>query len=606
MAAEMLGAAVRLRLVFDYPPPGSPDCALCWLLLEPSRVRLVTDLISLIRDRFGYSRRAQLSLFLEGALLPPGESVRLVRDNDSLRVKLEEVVAEDFEEVRNGFSLSSRKERKRHRQKLDEESESEDEQHRKQKNKPSFEHLSCQVENSLDSQDSWKKPKKRKKEVNERTCVLDSKDDGKTGQSKKFKKKLEKEKAQETENKDKNQKKTRTIRTKTGLEKTSKSIPPSPMKKSMVQNTKAQSSKKKVGTSSDSSTTSSDSDHSKTEKKHSKSLHKTKVATPQRNKPQLAADSAAKAVSASKAAAKSKDGNSHETVNKKMVQSQSSSSDSNSSTEVKEQSSNLKITAPSNNPPAVKNIVSNTAKAKSSSSDADSSDSETFVIKKPNPNAGFNKSLVGSGGKPLPTSIQGPTTSPHCFGRGRGRGEDNFFWRGPRGRGGRGMSRSRGRGRGESTNFNNYSSEHQKQQQLNEMATNTSVIIQNQVEVPKRDYSVLPLLAAPPQAGEKIAFKLLELTENYTPEVSDYKEGKIITWNPSNKQLELEVLSSSAVVKEPGKFDLVYESANGAATIEYAVSRDTKITESWDALIEPRLIVELPPNNQPSTEDVKP
>lgn len=85
MAAAGGGGPVRLRLLFDYPPPGSPGCALCWLLLEPSQVRLVTDLVSLIRHRFGFSRRARLSLFLEGALLPPTESARLVRDNDSLR-----------------------------------------------------------------------------------------------------------------------------------------------------------------------------------------------------------------------------------------------------------------------------------------------------------------------------------------------------------------------------------------------------------------------------------------------------------------------------------------------------------------------------------------
>lgn len=76
---------VRLRLVFDHPPPASPGCALCWLLLEPGQARLVTDLLSLIRHRFGFSRRARLSLFLDGALLPPAESARLVRDNDSLR-----------------------------------------------------------------------------------------------------------------------------------------------------------------------------------------------------------------------------------------------------------------------------------------------------------------------------------------------------------------------------------------------------------------------------------------------------------------------------------------------------------------------------------------
>uniref|UniRef100_A0ACB8EMK7 Uncharacterized protein n=1 Tax=Sphaerodactylus townsendi TaxID=933632 RepID=A0ACB8EMK7_9SAUR len=97
MAAPFAGGpgSVRVRLHFDYPPPASPTCGVCWLLLEPSQVRLVTDLCSLIRDKFGFSRRAKLSLFLDGALLPPTESARLVRDNDALRVKLEEIIRGD-------------------------------------------------------------------------------------------------------------------------------------------------------------------------------------------------------------------------------------------------------------------------------------------------------------------------------------------------------------------------------------------------------------------------------------------------------------------------------------------------------------------------------
>ncbi|NXM47268.1 COIL protein, partial [Gymnorhina tibicen] len=177
-------------------------------------------------------------------------------------------------------------------------------------------------------------------------------------------------------------------------------------------------------------------------------------------------------------------------------------------------------------------------------------------------------------------------------GRGRGMGEDNF-WRGPRGRGFRGMMRGQGHGRGANPGFfYNYSSEGQKQRQLNEATANTSVLVQNPVEIPKRDYSVLPLLAAPPQVGERIAFKRLELSENYSPEVSDYKLKK----KPKINSKTRVVLISFCVTKEPGKFDLVYQSADGAELIEYAVPQDTKITESWDALIEPRLIVEPPVN----------
>ncbi|NXY88978.1 COIL protein, partial [Alcedo cyanopectus] len=185
-------------------------------------------------------------------------------------------------------------------------------------------------------------------------------------------------------------------------------------------------------------------------------------------------------------------------------------------------------------------------------------------------------------------------------GKGRGTGEENF-WRGTRGRGFHGLMRGQGRGRGANPAFfYNYSSEGQKHRQLNEAATNTSVVVQNPVEVPKRNYSVLPLLAAPPQVGERIAFKRLELTENYCPEVSDYKPLVFTSFlsvvNISTSLLRIHDVVCFSAAKEPGKFDLVYESADGAQLIEYAVPQDTKITVSWDALIEPRLIVEPPVN----------
>lgn len=101
----------------------------------------------------------------------------------------------------------------------------------------------------------------------------------------------------------------------------------------------------------------------------------------------------------------------------------------------------------------------------------------------------------------------------------------------------------------------------------------------------------MPLLAAPPQVGQRIAFKLLELTENYTPEVSEYKEGKIVSFDPINRQIELELLNVSQASVEPGKFDLVYQNPDGSERVEYAVSRGSWVTERWESLLEPRLII---------------
>uniref|UniRef100_A0A3B3WPS3 Uncharacterized protein n=1 Tax=Poecilia mexicana TaxID=48701 RepID=A0A3B3WPS3_9TELE len=108
--------------------------------------------------------------------------------------------------------------------------------------------------------------------------------------------------------------------------------------------------------------------------------------------------------------------------------------------------------------------------------------------------------------------------------------------------------------------------------------SNKCVVLQNEAEPVLKDYSSMPLLAAPPQVGQRIAFKLLELTENYTPEVSEYKEGTIINFDPTTKQIELELLNASQAPAEPGKFDLVYQNPDGSERVEYAVQRGSSVS----------------------------
>ncbi|XP_025902694.1 coilin [Nothoprocta perdicaria] len=532
------GGALRLRLLFDYPPPGSPGCALCWLLLEPAQVRLVTDLLSLIRQRFGFSRRARLSLFLEGALLPPAESARLVRDNDSLRVKLDDVESDE--------------ERGRRRRKRSEEREaaaSDGETPRKRKRRKRKEESGAQEGPAAGEEGSGAgRIRRAKRAASKRT-------EGTRAPAKAAS-------AREQDGK-------------SGAKGSARSGAPG-------------------AAPSEPSSTSSSSDSSEGNARQNKSSHKPAAATTlPKNASPAAANSSVKTGVSSKVTVKSKAAQSKTAVSKKTNQAQSSSSDSDSSAEegkaaTAQNSATQKKLLPNNTAP-VKTSTPKAPNTKTSSSESDSSDSETLVTKKPKANAGLSNSLVRNGDKQSPAGVPGALPSP-VLGRGRGTGDGNF-WKGSRGRGFQGAARGRGRGENQGF-FYNYDSEGQKQRQINEPVTNTSIVVQNPVEVPKRNYSVLPLLAAPPQVGERIAFKRLELNDNYSPEVSDYKEGKIISWNADKKQIELEILSSPAVAKEPGKFDLVYQSADGAELIEYAVPQDTKITENWDALIEPRLIVE--------------
>ncbi len=52
----------------------------------------------------------------------------------------------------------------------------------------------------------------------------------------------------------------------------------------------------------------------------------------------------------------------------------------------------------------------------------------------------------------------------------------------------------------------------------------TSVCVEPQTpDVPAVDFSKVPLLSGTPRAGDKIAYKILEMSADYTPEISNYK-----------------------------------------------------------------------------------
>ena len=79
------GGSIRLRFLFDYPPPAVVHCRMCWLLVDLNACRVVADLESTIRDKFGFSSRSLLSLFIDDCYLPHTERILVVRDNDSVR-----------------------------------------------------------------------------------------------------------------------------------------------------------------------------------------------------------------------------------------------------------------------------------------------------------------------------------------------------------------------------------------------------------------------------------------------------------------------------------------------------------------------------------------
>ncbi|XP_045443296.1 coilin isoform X2 [Pipistrellus kuhlii] len=549
---------VRLRLRFDYPPPATPHCMDFWLLVDLNRCRVVTDLISLIRQRFGFSSGALLSLYLEGGLLPHGESARLVRDNDCLRkAKKRSLKLEEDEETgdRNSKKHWKRRENNNNENTLDPEPKAVTDHNGRGKNKRKYK-AAPDVVDEDDKETKRKSPKKRT-----------------------YRKRMQNP---------------RSSKAQTVKERTAQKCSPlkgSPARSSLV----------------------------KTKRKGGVEERKGGVEVPTKDSPSSFSES-------------------------ESCHDSSSELLSNVILEVRKSSEKVS-TALSKEGPSVKNTTTNkvattiafnsatiedkTTRASDSSSDSssDSDDLSDASKSSPEKTAGLLKpgGLLASRGRPGPGPAAQTLNAPGCknsdsnggrqpppgppgatvpfsLGRGWGRGEDLLSWKGIRGRGMRGRSPGRGRGLAVPLVLNK-DAEYEKQQHLNETVTNSSTVIQNPLRTQK-DYSLLPLLAAAPQVGEKIAFKLLELTSDYSPDISDYKEGKILSHNPETQQVDIEILSSRHVssMKEPGKFDLVYHNENGSEVVEYAVTQERKITVFWRQLIDPRLIVESSSNNTSSTE----
>ncbi|CAH1999762.1 unnamed protein product [Acanthoscelides obtectus] len=91
----------------------------------------------------------------------------------------------------------------------------------------------------------------------------------------------------------------------------------------------------------------------------------------------------------------------------------------------------------------------------------------------------------------------------------------------------------------------------------------------------------IPVNDMAPKVGNVIAFKVLKMSENYTPEVSAQITGKVVDYNPSDGSVKFDIIAGLDELKEP----------NGKLFI--AENDDVKQNQNkefkWNALIEPRL-----------------
>ncbi|XP_059413130.1 coilin-like isoform X2 [Carassius carassius] len=533
MATSSLNS-VRVRLYFDYPPPATPECRMCWLLVNLNKCRVVADLSSIIKEKFGYSRRTILDLYIEDCYLPPTESIYIVRDNDSIRVKASSAVYINGEEVYQNPEAQNSKTKKRGR---------EDETQINEGLSKKKKHEDAQINGSAPAEDEKKKKKKEVEESATKHATLQKKTQTQSS-TKNNRKGIPAVLTSDKKTYAKTRQPMSSSSDSSEDESHYKTPPPKPKPK---QNGAAKKSQKESTSSSD------DTEKSKSNvsvqwllvtPKLSSTTSKLPLQTPQRR--ESSTDSSSSSSSPSQA----------RTIAKK---------------------SEVATLPSSATAQSVSSSVSNKPQDKAESSDSEASEID-LVIKKPNlQGMGLNIVGLSPGVSEAANRDRGNTRGQE---RGRGRGASRGSGRG-------GFGRAKGTPWKQDFHFNYENGERQKK---NDSLTNESFIVQNPPEIaPRRDYTALPLLAAPPAVGQK---KLLELTENYTPEVSDYKEAKIIAFNPQTEVMELELLSQPQASAEPGKFDLVYQNPDGSERVEYAVTHGSQLTERWDSLLEPRLIVE--------------
>ncbi|XP_076324685.1 uncharacterized protein LOC143232758 isoform X2 [Tachypleus tridentatus] len=114
---------------------------------------------------------------------------------------------------------------------------------------------------------------------------------------------------------------------------------------------------------------------------------------------------------------------------------------------------------------------------------------------------------------------------------------------------------------------------------------NKNVVAQNS-KPHKKNFSQYPPLIGPPRSGDIIAYKILELSASYCPEISEYKATAVVNYNFTNDKVEVELIGDEVSTVGSGKFDLPVQNDEDEATGE----KTNKVEVAWTSMIEPRLL----------------
>jgi len=74
------------------------------------------------------------------------------------------------------------------------------------------------------------------------------------------------------------------------------------------------------------------------------------------------------------------------------------------------------------------------------------------------------------------------------------------------------------------------------------------------------NYDSYQSLIGAPRLNDKIAFQILEISTNFTPEISGYKTGTVIEINETTNEITLEMNNRyNHVLKKPSKFSVILD-----------------------------------------------
>ncbi|KAJ3341577.1 hypothetical protein HDU83_006534 [Entophlyctis luteolus] len=125
-----------------------------------------------------------------------------------------------------------------------------------------------------------------------------------------------------------------------------------------------------------------------------------------------------------------------------------------------------------------------------------------------------------------------------------------------------------------------------------------------------KNYSEFSIIDKIPFVGSKIAFKTLEMSANFTPEISEYKEATLLSANIASQTVTLQLLmkpkpKAALAPRKPVYYEKGFHGSEEGETVEnektfeesdYVVADefdsvgDGILTVGWKTLIEPRVV----------------